>query len=86
MSAISCLSSFTVLTIVLRRILSELGYSKHSLNNLVLQTRDKGGAGSLSLPGLTGVMGRMRNPEYRDKCEIQLGVVIKCIEEYFLRR
>ena len=57
------------------------------MNNLVLQARDKGGAGGgLSLPGLAGVMDRMRSPEDREKCEAQLGVVIKCIEEYFLRR
>ena len=31
------------MTSVLLRILSELGYSKHSLNNLVLQARDQGG-------------------------------------------
>merc|ERR1719225_34383 len=69
------------------RILSELGYSKHSMNNLVLQARDQGAAGGgLSLPGLAGVMDRMRSPEDREKCEAQLGVVIKCIEEYFLRR
>ena len=76
-----------LLTSVLLRILSELGYSKHSMNNLVLQARDQGGPGpGLSLPGLAGVMDRMRNPEDREKCEAQLGVVIKCIEEYFLRR
>ena len=75
------------MTIVLLRILSELGYSKHSMNSLVLQARDKGGpGGGLSLPGLAGVMGRMRNTEDREKCEAQLSVVIKCIEEYFLRR
>ena len=58
------------------------------MNSLVLQARDQGGpgGGGLSLPGLAGVMGRMRNPEDREKCEAQLGVVIKCIEEYFLRR
>ena len=67
--------------IVLRRILSELGYSKHSLNNLVLKA-----GGGLSLPGLAGVMERMRNPADREKCEAQLGVVSKFIEEYFLRR
>merc|ERR550525_920886 len=66
------------------RILSELGYSKHSINNLVLQARDRGTA--FNLPGITSVMGRMRNPEYREKCQIQLELVIKCIEDYFLRR
>merc|ERR550525_125568 len=66
------------------RILSELGYSKHSMNNLVLQARDRGTA--FNLPGITSVMGRMRNPEYREKCQIQLELVIKCIEDYFLRR
>ena len=73
--------------IVLRRILSELGYSKHSLNNLVLKARDQVEAGGgLSLPGLAGVMERMRSSADREKCEAQLGVVSKCIEEYFLRR
>ena len=72
------------LTLVITRILSELGYSKHSINNLVLQARDRGTA--FNLPGITSVMGRMRNPEYREKCQIQLELVIKCIEDYFLRR
>ena len=57
------------------------------MNNLVLQARDQGGpGGGLSLPGLAGVMGRMRmrNPEdrEREKWEAQLGVVIKCSEDY----
>ena len=56
------------------------------MNNLVLQARDQGGpAGGLSLPGLAGVMDRMRNTEDSEKGEA-MGVVIKCIEEYFLRR
>ena len=57
------------------------------MNNLVLQARDQGGPGpGLSLPGVAGVMDRMRNTEDREKCEAQLGVVINYIEEYFLRR
>ena len=66
------------------RILSELGYSKHSINNLVVQARERGTP--FSLPGITTVMDRMRSSEYREKCEAQLGVVITCIEDYFLRR
>ena len=64
------------------RILSELGHSRHSLNNLVLETRDRGGL--LALPGLTSVLARMRSAEDRERCEAQLDVVTKFIEEYFL--
>ena len=69
---------------VIIRILSELGYSKHSINNLVLQARERGTP--FSLPGISSVMDRMRSSEYREKCEAQVGVVIACIEDYFLRR
>ena len=66
------------------RILAELGYSRHSLKNLVLESRERGGV--LSLPGVGAVLARMKATEDRDKCESQLAVVTKYIEEYFLRR
>ena len=66
------------------RILAEMGYSRHSLNQLVMETRERGGV--LGLPGVGTVMARMRSNEDRERCETQLSVVTKIIEEYFLRR
>eukprot|EP00092_Neocalanus_flemingeri_P004867 GFUD01005237.1.p1 GENE.GFUD01005237.1~~GFUD01005237.1.p1 ORF type:complete len:1554 (+),score=557.90 GFUD01005237.1:650-4663(+) len=66
------------------RILAELGYSKHSLKNYVMEGREDGGM--FSLPGVAGIVGRMRSVEDREKCESQIAIVTKYIEDYFLRR
>jgi len=66
------------------RILSELGYSRHSLKNLIMEGRDRGGI--FSLPGVAGIISRMRSMEDREKCESQIAIVTKYIEDYFLRR
>merc|ERR1719264_1114004 len=66
------------------RILAELGYSRHSLKNFIMETRERGGV--LGLPGVGTVMARMRSNEDRERRETQLSVVTKIIEEYFLRR
>jgi len=67
------------------RILAELGYSRHSLNKLVVDSRDRGDR-MLSLPGVGAVLARMRSGGDRERCEGQLEVVTKYIEDYFLRR
>ena len=66
------------------RILAELGYSRHSLKNQILETRERGGV--LSLAGVGAVLARMRSVEHREKCESQLSVVTSYIEDYFMRR
>jgi len=66
------------------RILAELGYSRHSLKNFILEGRERGGV--FTLPGVAGIIARMRNPEDREKCESQIAIVTKYIEDYFLRR
>jgi len=67
------------------RILAEIGHSRHSLNQLVMEKVDRGDR-QLSLPGLGQILARMRSVEDREKCQAQLDVVTKYIEEYFLRR
>jgi len=67
------------------RILAEMGHSRHSLNKLVMEARDRGGRLD-SLPGVSYVLARMRSSEDRARCEEQLAVVTDKIEEYFLRR
>ena len=67
------------------RILAEIGHSRHSLNQLVMEKVDRGDR-QLSLPGLGQILARMRSVEDRERCENQLEVVTKYIEEYFLRR
>jgi len=66
------------------RMLAELGYSKHSLRNHVMEGREKGVM--FTLPGVVGIIGRMRSVEDREKCESQIAIVTKYIEDYFLRR
>ena len=44
-------------------VLAELGYRRHSLKNFVMEVREIGGA--FSLPGVVGVVGRMRSVEDR---------------------
>eukprot|EP00090_Calanus_glacialis_P034363 TRINITY_DN5765_c0_g1_i1.p1 TRINITY_DN5765_c0_g1~~TRINITY_DN5765_c0_g1_i1.p1 ORF type:complete len:1490 (+),score=607.25 TRINITY_DN5765_c0_g1_i1:212-4471(+) len=66
------------------RILAELGYSRHSLKNFIMEGRERGGV--FSLPGVAGIVARMRSMEDREKCESQIAIVTKYIEDYFLRR
>jgi len=66
------------------RILAELGYSRHSLKNFIMEGRERGGV--FSLPGVAGIVARMRSVEDREKCESQIAIVTKYIEDYFLRR
>jgi len=66
------------------RILAELGYSKHSLKTFIMEGRERGGI--FTLPGIAGIISRMKSMEDREKCENQIAIVTKYIEDYFLRR
>lgn len=65
------------------RILSEFGYSKHSLNSQIVEARERGTQFTFPIPR---IVERMRNLEYRQKSEQQILIVTKYIEDYFLRR
>jgi len=65
------------------RILAEFGYSKHSLNSQILEARERGN--QFGLP-VQRIVEKVRNSEVRQRCEQQVFIVIKYIEDYFLRR
>merc|ERR1719445_2983467 len=65
------------------RILAELGYSKHSLNSQILEARERGR--QFTLP-TSRIVEKVRSQEVRQRCEQQVFIVTKYIEDYFLRR
>merc|ERR1712203_429482 len=65
------------------RLLASVGFSNHSLRNQIMEARDRGS--SLTLP-LSKMIGTLTKPEDRVKCEAQIQIVKKYIEDYFLRR
>jgi len=65
------------------RLLASVGFSNHSLRNQIMEARDRGS--SLTLP-LAKMIGTLSKPEDRVKCEAQIQIVKKYIEDYFLRR
>lgn len=65
------------------RILAACGYSNHSLKSQIVEARERGAV--FSLP-IARIVEGVRNPEDRLKCETQIQIVTKYIEDYFLRR
>jgi len=65
------------------RILAEFGYSKHSLNSQILEARERGR--QFTLP-TSRIVEKVRSQEVRQRCEQQVFIVTKYIEDYFLRR
>ena len=66
------------------RILAELGYSRHSLKSLVMEGQER--PDEFSLPGVAEIVARMKSAEEREKCETQIAIVTKYIQDYFIMR
>ena len=66
------------------RILAELGYNQRSLKTLVMAGHRR--PDEFILPGVAEIVARMKSAEEREKCETQIAIVTKYIQDYFIMR